>query len=173
MLPVEGIVGSAILTFLVLDASRRISGWGFVAIILAMAVYVYISPFLPGDFQTRWVSPERMVAYVGLDVNGMIGSILAVAVLVVIPFTILGQVLARTGGADFFSDLAMSAMGRFRGGAAKIAVVGSALFGMISGSAVSNVLAVGDRHHSDHDQVRLHAAIGRRRSNRSARPAAS
>ena len=63
--------------------------------------------------------------------------------LVVIPYTILGQVLARTGGADFFSDLAMSAMWRFRGGAAKIAVVGSALFGMISGSAVSNVLAVG------------------------------
>ena len=143
MLPLEGVIGSAILTFLVLDASRRISGWGFVAIILAIAVYVYISPFLAGDFQTRWVSPERMVAYVGLDVNGMIGNILQVAVLVVIPYTILGQVLARTGGADFFSDLAMSAMWRFRGGAAKIAVVGSALFGMISGSAVSNVLAVG------------------------------
>ena len=63
--------------------------------------------------------------------------------LIVIPFTILGQVLARTGGADFFSDIAMAAMGRFRGGSAKIAVVGSALFGMISGSAVSNVLAVG------------------------------
>jgi TRAP transporter 4TM/12TM fusion protein len=51
--------------------------------------------------------------------------------------------LARTGGADFFADLAMSGMGRFRGGSAKIAVGGSALFGMISGSAVSNVLAVG------------------------------
>src|SRR4029453_9530979 len=48
-----------------------------------------------------------------------------------------------TGGADFFADIAMAAMGRFRGGSAKIAVVGSALFGMISGSAVSNVLAVG------------------------------
>jgi TRAP transporter 4TM/12TM fusion protein len=73
----------------------------------------------------------------------MISSILQVAVLVVIPFTILGQVLARTGGAEFFSDIGMSAMGRFRGGAGKIAVVGSGLFGMISGSAVSNVLAVG------------------------------
>ena len=60
-----------------------------------------------------------------------------------IPFTILGQVLARTGGVDFFSDLSMAAMGNFRGGAAKIAVFGSALFGMISGSAVANVLAVG------------------------------
>ncbi|HZO44590.1 MAG TPA: TRAP transporter fused permease subunit [Xanthobacteraceae bacterium] len=143
MLPVEGIIGSAILIFLVLEASRRTSGFGFVAIILAMAVYIYISPHLPGDFQTRWVSPERLVAYLGLDVNSMIGSILQVAVLVVIPFTILGQVLARTGGADFFADIAMAAMGRFRGGSAKIAVVGSALFGMISGSAVSNVLAVG------------------------------
>ena len=143
MLPVEGIVGSAILLFLVLEASRRTSGFGFVAIILAMAVYIYISPSLPGDFQTRWVSPERLVAYLGLDVNSMIGAILQVAVLVVIPFTILGQVLARTGGADFFADISMAAMGRFRGGAAKIAVVGSALFGMISGSAVSNVLAVG------------------------------
>jgi TRAP transporter 4TM/12TM fusion protein len=143
MLPVEGIVGSAILLFLVMEGSRRTSGWGFVAIILAMAVYVYISPHLPGDFQTRWVSPERMVAYLGLDTNSMIGAILGVAVLIVVPFTIMGQVLARTGGADFFSDVAMAAMGRFRGGSAKIAVVGSALFGMISGSAVSNVLAVG------------------------------
>lgn len=143
MLPVEGIVGSAILIFLVLDGSRRTSGWGFVSIILAMAVYIFISPHLPGDFATRSVSPERLVVYLGLDVNGIIGAIVGVAVLVVIPFTIMGQVLARTGGADFFADLASSAMGRFRGGSAKIAVVGSGLFGMISGSAVSNVLAVG------------------------------
>ena len=143
ILPIEGIIGSAILVFLVLEGSRRASGFGFVGIILSMAVYIYISPFFSGDFQTRWVSPERLVVYLGLDTNGIISAILQVAVLVVIPFTILGQVLARTGGANFFSDIAMSAMGGFRGGAAKIAVVGSALFGMISGSAVSNVLAVG------------------------------
>ena len=77
MLPIEGIIGSAILIFLVLEASRRTSGWGFVGIILAMAVYIYISPYLPGDFQTRCVSPERLVVYLGLDINGMIGSILA------------------------------------------------------------------------------------------------
>jgi len=143
LLPVEGIVGSAILTFLVLDGSRRTSGWGFVGIILAMAIYIFISPHLPGDFATRKVSPERLIVYLGLDTNGIIGAIVGVAVLVVIPFTIMGQVLARTGGADFFADLAASAMGRFRGGSAKIAVFGSGLFGMISGSAVSNVLAVG------------------------------
>jgi TRAP transporter 4TM/12TM fusion protein len=143
LMPMEGIVGSAILILLVLEASRRVSGLGFVAIIIAMAVYIFISPHFSGDFQTRPVAPERLLVYLGLDINGMISAILQVAVLVVIPFTILGQVLARTGGAEFFSDIAMSAMGRYRGGAGKIAVVGSALFGMISGSAVSNVLAVG------------------------------
>ena len=143
LIPLNGLIVSGFLIALIMEASRRTNGWGFFSMIAAMAIYVYISPHLSGDFQTRYVSPERMTVYLGLDINGAIGSILQVAVMVVIPFTILGQVLARTGGADFFADISMSAMGRFRGGAAKIAVVGSALFGMISGSAVSNVLAVG------------------------------
>ena len=143
LIPLSGLIVSAALIVLIMEASRRTNGWGFVSMIAGMAIYVYISPHLSGDFQTRYVSPERMTVYLGLDINGAIGSILQVAVMVVIPFTILGQVLATTGGADFFADISMSAMGRFRGGAAKIAVVGSALFGMISGSAVSNVLAVG------------------------------
>jgi TRAP transporter 4TM/12TM fusion protein len=143
MMPLDVLLISIVLVALIFEASRRVSGWGFVSMILAIAVYIYISPHLPGDFQTRYVSPQRLVTYVALDLNGAVGPILQVAVLIVIPFTILGQVLARTGGADFFADLSMSLMGRFRGGAAKIAVVGSALFGMISGSAVANVLAVG------------------------------
>jgi TRAP transporter 4TM/12TM fusion protein len=143
MLPLEGIVGSVVLVALVLEATRRTSGGVLVIIILALVGYVFVGPNLPGDFQTRYVSPERLAVYLGLDTNGMIGNILAVAVLIVVPFTLMGQVLGRTGGANYFADLAMSGMGKFRGGAAKIAVVGSALFGMISGAAVSNVVAVG------------------------------
>jgi TRAP transporter 4TM/12TM fusion protein len=130
LLPTEGIVGSAILIALV-------------GIVLVLCAYVFIGPHMPADFQTRPVSLSRLVVYLGLDVNGMIGAILSVAVVIVVPFTLMGQVLGRTGGATYFADLALSAMGAFRGGAAKIAVVGSALFGMISGAAVSNVMAVG------------------------------
>ena len=143
MLPLEGIIGSAILVLLVLEATRRTAGATLVGIILMLIVYVFIGPHLPGDFATRPVTPERLLVYLGLDVNGMIGPLLGVAVLIVVPFTLMGQVLGRTGGAAYFADIAMSAMGHFRGGAAKIAVVGSALFGMISGAAVSNVVAVG------------------------------
>jgi TRAP transporter 4TM/12TM fusion protein len=143
MLPAEGIVGSLILILLVLVATARTAGATLVAIILVLGAWVFIGPHLPADFRTLSVSPQRLAVYLGLDVNGMIGAILAVAVLIVVPFTLMGQVLSRTGGSDYFADLAMSAMGTFRGGAAKIAVVGSALFGMISGAAVSNVMAVG------------------------------
>ena len=93
--------------------------------------------------------------------------------MIVMPFTILGQVLARTGGADFFADISMSAMGSFRGGAAKIAVVGSALFGMISGSAVSNVLAVGIVTIPTDGRAPASRPTAPRPSRRSARPAAS
>ncbi len=143
LLPTEGIIGSAVLILLVLEATRRTAGGVLVAIILVISAYVFIGPHMPGDFATRAVSPARLLVYLGLDVNGMIGAILSVAVLIVVPFTLMGQVLGRTGGAAYFADLAMSAMGNFRGGAAKIAVFGSALFGMISGAAVSNVMAVG------------------------------
>jgi len=143
MLPTEGIVGSAILVLMVLIATWRSAGATLVWIILALTAWVFIGPHLPADFRTLPVSPQRLVVYLGLDVNGMIGAILAVAIIIVVPFTLMGQVLARTGGSAYFADLAMSAMGHFRGGAAKIAVFGSALFGMISGAAVSNVMAVG------------------------------
>ncbi len=51
-------------------------------IILVLAAYVFIGPHLPGDFQTRPVTPQRLLVYLGLDLNGMIGAILAVAVLI-------------------------------------------------------------------------------------------
>jgi TRAP-type uncharacterized transport system fused permease subunit len=61
----------------------------------------------------------------------------------VIAFILFGQVLFASGGGDFFTDLAMAVMGRFRGGAAKISIAASALFGSISGSPVANVVVDG------------------------------
>ena len=143
LLPANLVIGAAILVVLVLEATRRSAGGVLVGIILVISAYVFVGPHMPGDFATKPVSLPRLIVYLGLDTNGMIGVILSVALLIVVPFTLMGQVLGRTGGAAYFADLAMSAMGRFRGGAAKIAVFGSALFGMISGAAVSNVVAVG------------------------------
>ena len=111
MLPIEGVIGSAILILLVLIATARTPAACWSPSSSRSALWVFIGPHLPARFRTLPVSPQRLLVYLGLDVNGMIGAILAVAMLIVVPFTLMGQVLSRTGGSAYFADLAMSAMG--------------------------------------------------------------
>ena len=85
----------------------------------------------------------KLVINLGFNPNAMFGIPLQIGTSIVIMFTLFGQVLFRASGGHFFTDLAMATMGRQRGGAAKISVIGSALFGTISGTAVSNVVTPG------------------------------
>ena len=141
--PWYGILVASVMVLLVFEASRRVTGLSLVLIVLALCLHAMFSYLLPEAFAARPVSLSRLIVYLGIDTNALLGITLHIAVVVVVPFIILGQVLSRCGGSDFFADLAAALMGRFRGGAAKIAVVGSAFFGMISGSAVANVASVG------------------------------
>ncbi|HYX65609.1 MAG TPA: TRAP transporter fused permease subunit, partial [Burkholderiales bacterium] len=141
--PLEGVLMAAALIVLVLEGTRRTAGAPLVMVVLVGAVYALFGDHLPGIFQSRPVQFTRLLVYEGLDTNALLGSPLNIGVSVVVPFILMGQILARCGGSEFFTDLARAWMGRYRGGSAKIAVVGSAFFGMISGSAVANVSAVG------------------------------
>ncbi|MBI1942119.1 MAG: TRAP transporter fused permease subunit [Betaproteobacteria bacterium] len=141
--PLDGVLMSAALAVLVLEGTRRMAGFSLVGITLAGVAYAMLGDRLPGVFQARPVDFTRLLVYLGLDTNALLGSPLAIAIVVVVPFILFGQLLGRCGGSEFFTDLANAWMGRFRGGSAKVSVVGSALFGMISGSAVANVSAVG------------------------------
>ena len=62
---------------------------------------------------------------------------------IVVAFVFFGRILFVSGGSEFFTDIAMVLMGRFRGGQAKISIFASSLFGSISGSTVSNVVTTG------------------------------
>jgi len=141
--PLDGILSSAALALLVLEGTRRMAGFSLVGFTLGGAVYAMVGHHLPGVFQSRPVDFTRLLVYLGLDTNALLGTSLQIAIIVIVPFILLGQVLGRCGGSEFFTDLARAWMGRYRGGSAKVAVVGSAFFGMISGSAVANVTAVG------------------------------
>jgi TRAP transporter 4TM/12TM fusion protein len=141
--PLDGILMSAALALLVLEGTRRMAGFSLVGFTLAGVVYAMVGHHLPGVFAARPVDFTRLLVYLGLDTNALLGTPLQIAIIVVVPFILLGQVLGRCGGSQFFTDLARAWMGRYRGGSAKVAVVGSAMFGMISGSAVANVSAVG------------------------------
>jgi TRAP transporter 4TM/12TM fusion protein len=141
--PMRGVIVAGIIVLLVFEASRRVTGWALALIVLVLCTHALLGWMLPEQFASRPISVSRLLVYLAIDTNALLGNTLQIAVVVVVPFIIMGQVLSRCGGSNFFADLAASLMGHFRGGAAKIAVVGSAFFGMISGSAVANVASVG------------------------------
>lgn len=128
---------------LVLDALRRAAGLPLVIVIAVFVAYALVGHLVEGDLQTRKVDLSRMVYYLNVDTSGMLGLVLLIGATVVVPFVFFGQLLGASGGAGFFNDLALGLMGRFRGGAAKISVMASSLFGSINGIVVSNILATG------------------------------
>jgi TRAP transporter 4TM/12TM fusion protein len=141
--PVDGIVTAALLYALVLEGLRRTVGNALVVILVLFSAYALVGHLVPGALQTREVELARLVLYLGVDTSGMLGLVMLVAVTVVIPFVFFGQLLLHSGGSAFFNDLSLALMGRYRGGAAKISVTASGLFGSISGIVVSNILATG------------------------------
>ena len=141
--PLDGMIAATSILILTIEATRRTAGIALVIVVLTMCVYAFFGHLIPGEFGSRPVSLSRLVLYLGLDTNALFGLPLHVALIIVAPFILMGQILTMCNGGDYFTDLSTALMGRYRGGAAKIAVVGSALFGMISGSAVANVASVG------------------------------
>lgn len=139
----ETLTVSVLITLLTIEGVRRTIGWSLVGILLVIAGYVLIGHLVPGRLQTREVDWADMLNYLNLDNNGLLGVILQITVVIIIPFVLMGQLLMRSGGSGFFNDIAIALMGRYRGGPAKMAVVGSSLFGMISGIAAANTVAVG------------------------------
>ncbi|RST83507.1 TRAP transporter fused permease subunit [Aquibium carbonis] len=132
-----------LLFLLVVEGLRRASGWSLVVVVLAFFLYALVGHHVGGALQTREVEATGMVIYLGLDTSGLFGLVLLIGVTVVIPFVFFGQLLSSSGGANFFNDVSLGLMGRFRGGAAKISIMASSLFGSINGIVVSNILATG------------------------------
>lgn len=137
------LVATWVMFALVIEALRRTAGLPLVIVIACFVGYALVGHLVEGDLQTRKVELNSMVYYLNVDTSGMLGLVLLIGVTVVVPFIFFGQLLGASGGAGFFNDFSLGLMGRFRGGAAKISVVASSLFGSINGIVVSNILATG------------------------------
>ena len=137
----DSVIVSVILIVLLIEALRRATGLVLPTLVIVFILYALFANYLPGSgIPTDW---RKLSLTLAANYTGILGLPVKVATTIVITFLLFGQVLQRTGGMQFFTDLSMALMGRFRGGAAKIAVLGSCLFGSISGSAVANVVATG------------------------------
>jgi len=141
--PTEAVAAGTILILLILEALRRTIGLTLVVVVACFIVLGLCAHLLPGELQGRKVAAEQLVVYLGLDSNSILGLPLMICATVIVAFIVFGELLAASGGTRFFTDLAASTMGHYRGGASKMAVVASALFGSVSGSAVSNVVSTG------------------------------
>lgn len=134
---------SVIIVPIILEALRRCTGMALMTVVVVFILYALVAQYMPIQIRGKAAEFFPLMTYLAFDTNAMLGSSLKIGVEVVILFLFMGDMLIRAGGGEFFIDIAMSLLGKKRGGPAKICVVGSGLFGMISGSAVSNVASVG------------------------------
>ncbi len=128
---------------LILEATRRVAGWALVWVAVACILYAKFAYILPGLLYAQGSSWQRIATYLYLDSSGLLGVPLTVAASIVVAFIFFGQALYAVGGDKFITELALIAMGRYRGGSAKVSIVSSSLFGTVSGSAVANVAVDG------------------------------
>ncbi|WP_424475253.1 TRAP transporter permease [Oceanobacillus kimchii] len=127
---------------LVLEITRRSSGWILPILAFIFILYSFAGPYLPGILNHNGYSLERFVTYVyGLD--GVFGVTTDVSSKYIILFIIFGAFLQMSGVGQYFIDVAFRIAGGLRGGPAKVAVVSSGLMGMINGTSAGNVVATG------------------------------
>lgn len=142
--PALGTVASFILWALVLDALRRTAGLVVTIIALAFSLYPLVADVIPIGFLRGIPFDLRTTAQVhAMGADSIMGLPLQTAGSLLVGFLVFGVALQQTGGGRFFYDLAQSVFGRYRGGSAKVSVISSGFMGMMSGSAVSNVLTTG------------------------------
>jgi len=141
--PWDAVACGLVLVPMMVEAMRRGTGITLPIIVGAFIVYGVLGHHLSGKFAAQQIDWDVYAGLLAFDGNAIPGGPLAIACSIVVAFVFFGSLLNATHGSLFFTELAQVAMGRFRGGAAKIAVAASALFGSISGSAVANVVATG------------------------------
>ncbi len=128
---------------LVLEACRRVSGPGLLTLAILFLLYAYFGPYIPGVLSHRGYSLNRLIYQMYLTTQGVFGQPVGIAATYLVLFIVFSNLLGKSGLSSLFNDLAMAIGGRMTGGPAKVAVLASALVGMINGSSATNVATSG------------------------------
>lgn len=131
------------LLLVTLETARRAIGWPLPLVAALSLVYLLRGEYIPGRFGHGGVPVESALGTLVIAEGGLWGSLTAVSVGIVAIFVIFGAILNAGEAGQGFMNVAAAAAGRLRGGAAKVSVLSSALFGSISGSASANVASTG------------------------------
>lgn len=141
--PLSGLIPAIAMLLLVLEGVRRTSGLIITLVVVSFLILAFVGHLLPSSVAGRRIVPDHYMYFLLWDSTAILGPVLKIVTTIVVAFIFFGTLLFATGGAAFFTDISASLMGRFRGGQAKISILGSSLFGTISGSVVANVVTTG------------------------------
>ena len=134
------IAGAALL--LAFEAARRASG--NLAILAGIFLaYNWFGQFLPGRLGHNGFTLKRVLSTQFWGTQGLLGTGIGVSATYIFLFVVFGAFLKYSGFSKFINDFSLTLVGQTPGGPAKVAVLASALMGMINGSAIANVATTG------------------------------
>ncbi|HWK71692.1 MAG TPA: TRAP transporter fused permease subunit [Burkholderiaceae bacterium] len=128
---------------LLLEVTRRALGAPMAVLGAVFVMYSFLGPWLPDALAHRGASIERLVSHMWLTTEGVYGVALGVSVSYIFIFVLLGSLLDRCGAGNYMMQVSFALLGHLRGGPAKVAVVSSAVNGIVSASSVANVVTGG------------------------------
>ena len=137
------IIMGTILIVLLLEGARRTLGPALAILAGLFLLYTIVGPYLPEIVRHRGVPLDFIISDMYLTTTGIFGVPLGVSTDFVFLFVLFGALLDKAGGGKYFIDVAFSALGTFRGGPAKAAVLASGLTGLVSGSSIANTVTTG------------------------------
>jgi TRAP transporter 4TM/12TM fusion protein len=128
---------------LILEGARRTGGLIILAVVLFFSLYPTFADRVPGPIQGFPQTFYNTIVFHVVSSESALGIPMRSFGQLVVGFILFGATLQYTGGGKFFNDLAFSLVGRFRGGAGKVAIFASGFMGSMSGSVISNILTTG------------------------------
>lgn len=137
------LVTAAVGIVLLLEATRRCLGVPMVVVAVAFIAFTFAGPLMPEAVQHKGASLQRFLTHQWLVTEGVFGIALGVSTSFVFLFVLFGTLLDKAGAGNWMMQISIALLGHLRGGPAKVAVVSSALNGVVSGSSVSNVVSGG------------------------------
>ena len=127
----------------ILEATRRALGPPLMVVAIVFLGYTFLGPHMPDVIAHKGASLNKGMSHYYLTTEGVYGIALGVSTSMVFLFVMFGSLLEKAGAGNYFIRVAFALMGHMRGGPAKAAVVSSAMTGLVSGSAIANVVTTG------------------------------
>lgn len=137
------LIFGALFILLILEATRRSSGWIMPITCILFLLYAYVGPWLPAPWTHRGYDVERIIGHMYMTLEGVFGVPIDVCSTIIAGFCIFGAFLTVSGAGKFYVDFAFSSMGQKPTAAGRAVIATSYFLAMASGSGVANTVAIG------------------------------